>query len=57
MRSLNFIIPITSVSNAHMEKVYRILLKPITAFQMHTYNYFIEFYYTQYHQPFESPAQ
>ena len=32
MRSSNYIIPIKSVSNTPMQRVYRILLNPITAF-------------------------
>jgi len=55
---LNFIkLNTKRISNVPMQRVYRILLNPITAFYMHTHNYFIEFFYTQYHQPFKSPIE
>jgi len=55
---LNFIkLNTKRISNAPMQRVYRILLNPITAFYMRTHDYFIEFFYTQYHQPFKSPIQ
>jgi len=41
---IEFYYTLKNVSNAPMQRVYRILLNPITAFEMHTRNYFIEFY-------------